>query len=59
VHDELVYEVDATLVEAAASAIRETMEHAAPVDKLSGVPILAEVSVGQNWGEMKAISRHN
>jgi DNA polymerase-1 len=57
VHDELVYEVDAALVDTIAPIIRETMESAAPVDKLSGVPILAEVSVGKNWGEMKAMPR--
>ncbi len=57
VHDELVYEVPAKGAEDIARTLRTVMETAAPSDKLSDVPIIAEASVGPNWGEMERISR--
>jgi DNA polymerase-1 len=57
VHDELVYEVPADKAEQIARTLRSVMEKAAPSEKLSDVPIIAEASVGANWGEMKRISR--
>jgi DNA polymerase-1 len=57
VHDELVYELDEKIADEAARKIREVMERVAPADKLSGVPILAEIAVGKNWGSMKKIMR--
>ena len=55
VHDELVYEVEKKMVSEVAPIIRRTMETVAPTSKLSGVPIVAEASVGKNWGEMKRL----
>ncbi|MBI5457600.1 hypothetical protein HY971_02660 [Candidatus Kaiserbacteria bacterium] len=57
VHDELVYELDESIAEEVARAIRHVMESVAPVDKLSGVPIVAEVAIGQDWGSLKKLQR--
>ncbi len=55
VHDELVYEVKENLVAALAPRIKEIMESVLTLDQSQGVPIVADASVGQNWGEMKRI----
>ncbi|OGG52399.1 hypothetical protein A2851_05120 [Candidatus Kaiserbacteria bacterium RIFCSPHIGHO2_01_FULL_53_29] len=57
VHDELVYELDEKIAEEAAQKIRHVMESVVSADELSGVPIVVEVSIGQNWGEVKKIPR--
>ncbi len=57
VHDELVYEIEESIADEAALAIRHVMESVAPIEKLSHVPILAEVAMGKNWGEMKKLAR--
>jgi len=57
VHDELVYEFDASIAEEAAQAIRSVMENVAPKEMLSGVPVLAEIAMGKNWGYMKKLER--
>ena len=57
VHDELVYELDESIAEEAARAIRGAMESMVPTDKLSGVPIIAEIAIGKDWGTMNKISR--
>ena len=53
VHDELVYEITKDDVEEIAPAIKRVMERVAPTKELAGVPIVAEVSVGSNWGDLK------
>ncbi|PIR82514.1 hypothetical protein COU20_01800 [Candidatus Kaiserbacteria bacterium CG10_big_fil_rev_8_21_14_0_10_59_10] len=55
VHDELVYEAAAEKAERAARAIKEVMETAVDARKLSGVPIVAQASVGPNWGELQRL----
>jgi DNA polymerase-1 len=57
VHDELVYEVDAKTAEEIAHTLRRTMEGAISPELLSGVPIVAEVSIGANWGAVKKVPR--
>ena len=57
VHDELVYEIPEKGAEDIARTLRKVMEDAAPIERLSNVPIIAEASIGPNWGEMKKISR--
>ena len=47
VHDELVFEVDAPMVEAAISEIRTLMEGAADLK----VPLVVDVGVGDDWDE--------
>jgi hypothetical protein len=32
------------------------MENSVPIEKLSNVPIKAEMAIGENWGEMKKIN---
>ncbi|MBI5456247.1 hypothetical protein HY969_00735 [Candidatus Kaiserbacteria bacterium] len=55
VHDELVYEVEEKKAEEIGRAIKEIMESSSAEDGLSGVPIVAEMSIGQNWGEMRRV----
>lgn len=57
VHDELVYELASSIADEAAREIRSIMEHVVPASELSGVPILAEVSVGKNWGALEKTAR--
>ena len=57
IHDELVYELDEKIAEEAARAIRDVMESVAPRDLLSGVPILAEAAMGNDWGTLKKVAR--
>lgn len=59
VHDELVYEVSEKEAPIIAPVIREMMETAAPVERLSGVPIVAEVSLGRDWGAMEKLKAKN
>jgi DNA polymerase I len=47
IHDELVFEAPEAEVEQVMTIARERMEHAYPLD----VPLVAEVGVGDNWGE--------
>lgn len=51
VHDELLFECNPKHVKEVAKMVKEKMENAL---KLS-VPVVAEVKVGQNWGEMKPL----
>jgi len=59
VHDELVYEVEKSAAEEIARALRGVMESVVPSEKLNGVTIVAEISIGKNWGEVKKINRSN
>ncbi len=49
VHDELVLEVPDAEVDEVSALVRETMENAFPLD----VPLKVDISVGDNWREMK------
>jgi len=51
VHDELVFEVPKDQVASAAVKIREIMENVFKLD----VPIKVDISVGDNWQELKKI----
>lgn len=57
VHDELVYEIEEKNAEQIAREICEIMENVVPPSKLSGVPIVAEIKMGKNWGETKRIAK--
>ncbi len=57
VHDELVYEVEDSLVNDIWKNIKEIMESCLPTSMSEGVPIVVDASVGKSWGEMKAISK--
>ncbi|OGG79729.1 hypothetical protein A3A39_04345 [Candidatus Kaiserbacteria bacterium RIFCSPLOWO2_01_FULL_54_13] len=55
VHDELVYELEKSSAENMARELRHVMESVVPTEKLSGVPIVAEISLGSNWGEVRKV----
>ena len=57
VHDELVYEVAEEEAQEIARAICDVMESVAPKELLSGVPILAEIAIGPNWGSVQRIPK--
>ncbi|MDO8620083.1 MAG: DNA polymerase [bacterium] len=59
VHDELVYEVKEERAEKVALEIKHIMEQVLDPKMTHGVPIVAEASIGDNWGEMGKIDiRH-
>lgn len=53
IHDELIYEIKEDLVTEITPKIKEIMQNILPPDKIFGVPIIVNVSVGDNWGNMK------
>ena len=55
VHDELVFEIEESLVKKLAPKIKEIMEEVIPHKERRGIPFVAEGKVGKNWGEMKAL----
>lgn len=52
VHDELVYEIRSDKVTALTARIRGIMESVLTSEQTHGVPILAEVKQGSDWGTM-------
>jgi DNA polymerase I len=57
VHDELVYEVDEKESGGIARSLRDVMEGVVDPNALSGVPIVAEISLGKDWGSTKKLAR--
>ena len=55
VHDELVYEITNDLVKEIAPKIKDIMENILSLVETKGVPIIADVSVGDNWGNMRKL----
>jgi len=55
VHDELVYEVKDSLVDEVLKHFKPLMETVLPEEKTLGVPIIVEIEIGENWGEMRHI----
>lgn len=53
VHDELVYEIETTLLKRVAPKVQEIMETVLTPEETSGVPITVKYSHGNNWGEME------
>ena len=52
VHDELVFEIDDTVLEAEITALTAIMEGVLDGMHTTGVPLQASVAVGKNWGEL-------
>ena len=50
VHDELVFEVEKDAVDLVVRGVKEMMESVASFE----IPLVVDVEVGDNWGEMKA-----
>ncbi len=57
VHDELVYEIISDQAIEIGEALRSVMEGVADPKLLSGVPIIAEMAIGPNWGETERVKR--
>lgn len=55
IHDELVYEVKKSAVKEVAGAIKHIMESVLPPEETNGILFKADISVGNNWGEMKRL----
>ncbi|TSA44265.1 hypothetical protein D4R49_00390 [bacterium] len=55
VHDELVYEIRKERVGELSTEIQKIMESVLPEKETNGVPILATMKSGANWGEMREI----
>lgn len=53
VHDELVFEMPEGMVESVVPEIRRIMESALAGKETYGVPLVVDIKVGPNWGEMK------
>lgn len=55
VHDELIFDIEETLVARVVPEIKKIMEGVLPEKKREGVPIIVEGKAGHNWGAMKRI----
>ena len=55
VHDELVYEVGETIVDKISKKIEDIMETLIPKEKIKGIVLEANASVGENWKEMTKV----
>ncbi|MCR4333456.1 MAG: DNA polymerase [Patescibacteria group bacterium] len=55
VHDELVYEIRTERANGLGGQIQKIMEEVLMEEKTRGVPILAVMKSGPNWGEMKVV----
>jgi DNA polymerase-1 len=56
VHDELVYEIREKDVKMIAPEIKRIMENIIPLEKTSGVSCVADIAVGDTWGDTEKIS---
>ena len=55
VHDELIFEIDESLVQDIAPKIQTIMENIVPAHERRGIPLIAKGYAGKNWGEMKEL----
>lgn len=55
IHDELVYEIKKDAVKKVAADVKDIMETVVSEEKLAGVPLVVDASVGDNWGELKKL----
>ncbi len=55
VHDELAYEIKKESVDKIAPKIKEIMESVLSVKETNGVPIIATMKSGPDWGTMKSL----
>lgn len=52
VHDEIVYEVESSILSEVSKELKEIMENVLEGKETHGVPIVAEAHTGDNWGDM-------
>ena len=55
VHDELVYEVEENLVKTVSKEIKNIMENVVSLEQTKGIICKADISMGDNWRDMKGI----
>jgi len=55
VHDELVYEISTEAAPTIGREIKRIMESVLSPSETNGVPIIAEMKAGANWGDMHPI----
>lgn len=53
IHDELIYEVNDSVVPTALIEIKKIMENILTIDQTVGVPIITNSAVGQNWANLE------
>lgn len=53
IHDEIVYEIDNSVLEKVVPKVKSIMESALTLEETLGVPIVVNSSKGDNWGNMK------
>lgn len=56
VHDELIFEIKTGKVAAVVPTLLAIMTDVLTEDQAKGVPILAEIKIGENWEEMEKVS---
>jgi len=56
IHDELVYEVEEGIVDKIYPEIKKIMEGVLTERESLGIKLVADASIGDNWGEMKKIA---
>lgn len=55
VHDELVFEIDESVLDKEVKKLKEIMEGVLTDEQTQGVPILVDVEVGKSWGDLEEI----
>lgn len=55
VHDELVFEIDESVLDKEVKKLKEIMEGVLTEEQSHGVPILVDVEVGDNWSELEEL----
>ncbi len=55
VHDELIYEIRADRADALGDKIKSVMESVLPLEETRGVPIIATMKSGSDWGLMQQV----
>ncbi|MCH8987105.1 hypothetical protein IIA94_02980, partial [Patescibacteria group bacterium] len=55
VHDELVYEIKKDRIDEITLKIKEIMEGVLSPKEIKGIPLIVDVAVGDNWGNMKKL----
>lgn len=55
VHDELVFEVEDSVLSPATKEIKRCMEEVLSKEESGGIPIIAEAKMGKNWGSMEPL----
>lgn len=53
IHDELIFEIKKEKAKEMGALLKKIMEDALPQERQNGVPIIAEVAIGDNWGELE------